>query len=560
MEYREVYEAIKGSIRRNVKDWVAYQDLAELCYAWGKWSDEGYEQMNEVLFIENYGLRVAIKAGNIGKAEEMRQLIFNTLLFSAPRNFDHYMQVLEYDRPPEERFYLPRRDVLKGHVEALQELADNKLDELFLSQPPRTGKSSLVLFFFTWEMGRKPEMSNLYCSVSDDLTKTFYKRLLEILQDTYTYHWNLVFPKATIAATDGDKETIDIGRKKGYPTVTCRSLYGSLNGSCDARNLLCADDLLSGIEEARNPARLNTAQTTVNNNLLSRAKESCKKLWIGTRWSLQDPIGNRIRSLETDNTFQDLRYKIINIPALNEEDESNFEYKYGVGFSTAYYRRTRAAIEAGNDLASWDAQFQGEPIEREGTVFTPDTMRYYNGVLPDEEPERIWAVCDPAFGGGDFVSAPIIVSYNRMDNYVVDCVYSKSDKSVTIPALAKRLQKHNVSTIDLEITKTTRSYSEALGKALDDLGYHCTLTSHTAPQNTAKQFRILDKAPDIRQHFIFRDSGHRSKEYNQFMQNIFSFKLEGKNQHDDAPDSMSMAADRLFKSGYARPEIMARPF
>lgn len=560
MKKAELYERIIGCIKTDVRDIETYKDLAEMQIAWGKEEKEAYRQVDNTLFILNYGMQLAVKEKDYTKAEEFRVLIFKVLVFSAPQSFDHYLQALEYDRSPSERFYLPRREVLLGHVQALQRLYDREIDELFLSQPPRTGKSTLVTMFYTWIFGKDSEHSNLYCSVTDDLTKAFYKGVLEIIQDPDTYHWNVVFPNARLVSKDGDKETINIDREKKYPTLTSRSLYGSLNGSCDCYNILTCDDLLSGIEEARNPSRLLTAWTTVDNNLLSRAKESARILWIGTRWSLQDPIGRRKRALESDERFKNRRWEDITLPALNDKDESNFDYKYGVGFSTEYYQQRRASFEANNDIASWDAQYQNSPIEREGAVFTPDTMRYFNGELPDEEPLRVWAVCDPAFGGGDFVSVPIVASYNKLDHYVIDVLYNNRDKSVTQPALAKKLQKWGVGTIDVEVSKTTRAYIEGLQKELDKIKYHCTITTHTAPQNMGKALRIFDKAPDIRQYFIFRDAGHRSKEYNQFLQNVFSFTVEGKNQHDDAPDSLSMAAADLFKVRSAAVEVISRPF
>lgn len=560
MKNSELYERIVECIRQDVRNVEIYKDLADVLIAWGRTDKEAYKMCDHALYILNFGLNLAVRDKAYGRAEELRLLIFRVLLFSAPNNFDHYLQALEYDRNPKERFYLPRREVLLGHVQALQRLYEGEIQELFLSQPPRTGKSTLITMFYTWIFGKDSEHSNLYCSVTDDLTKAFYKGVLEIITDPDTYHWNVVFPSAKLVSKDGDKETINIDRDKKYPTLTCRSLYGSLNGSCDCYNILCGDDLLSGIEEARNPARLETAWTTTDNNLLSRAKESARILWIGTRWSLQDPIGRRKRALESDERFRSRRWEEITIPALNERDESNFDYKYGVGFSTEYYQQRRASFEANNDIASWDAQYQNSPIEREGAVFTPDTMRYYNGVLPDEAPLRIWAVCDPAFGGGDYVAVPIIATYNKLDHYVIDVLFNNRDKSITQPALAKKLQGNNVGTIDVEVSKTTRAYVEGLQTELDKLGYHCTITTHTAPQNTSKAIRIFDKAPDIRQYFIFRDSGHRSKEYNLFMQNVFSFTVEGKNRHDDAPDSLSMAVANLFKIKSATIEIITRPF
>ena len=560
MKKSELYERIVTVIRSDIRNVSVYEDLCEMLFAWGKVDKEAYRMCDNTLYILNYGMNLAVKEKDYNRAEALRGLIFRVLVFSAPESFDHYLQALEYDRNPSERFYLPRREVLLGHVQALQRLYNGEIQELFLSQPPRTGKSTLITMFYTWVFGKDSEHSNLYCSVTDDLTKAFYKGVLEVITDPDTYHWNTVFPNARLVSKDGDKETINIDREKKYPTLTARSLYGSLNGSCDCYQILTADDLLSGIEEARNPARLETAWTTTDNNLLSRAKESARILWIGTRWSLRDPIGRRKAILASDERFKNRKWEDITIPALNDKDESNFDYKYGVGFSTEYYHQRRASFEGNNDLASWEAQYQNQPIEREATVFTPDTMRYYNGVLPEEEPLRIWAVCDPAFGGGDFVSVPIIATYNKLDHYVVDVLFNNKDKSITQPLLAKKLMHYNVSTLDVEVSKTTRSYIEGLQTELDKLGYHCTITTHTAPQNMAKALRIFDKAPDIRQYFIFRDTGHRTKEYNQFMSNVFSFTVEGKNKNDDAPDSLSMAVTNLFRAKSAAVEVISRPF
>lgn len=560
MRNEEFCEIIVDCIRKDVRDVSLYRDLTETIIGWGKRSKAAYGKVDNALYILNYGMRIAVQEKDYEKAEEFRRLIFQLLVFSAPENFDHYMQALEFDRAPSERFYLPRKHVLYRHAEALQRLYNGEIQELFLSQPPRTGKSTLITFFYTWIFGKDSEHSNLYCSVTDDLTKAFYKGVLEVITDPDTYHWNVIFPSARLVDKDGEKETLNIDRKKKYSTLTCRALYGSLNGSCDCYGVLTADDLLTGIEEARNPSRLETAWTTTDNNLLSRAKESARILWIGTRWSLRDPIGRRKTALETNEKFRNRKYEDIVLPALDENDRSNFEYKYGVGFSTEFYQQRRASFEANNDIASWEAQYQNNPIEREGAVFTPDTMRYYKGDLPDERPERIWAVCDPAFGGGDFVSAPIIVSYNKLDHYVADVVYSNKDKSVTIPLLAKKLLKYDVASIDIEVSKTSRSYADDLRKELDRIGCGCTIVTHTAPQNTSKEIRIFDKAPDIRQYLIFRDQGHRPKDYNQFMQNVFSFTVNGRNLHDDAPDSLSMAIDRMYKSGGSKVEIFQRPF
>lgn len=484
-----------------------------------------------------------------------------TLLYDAPYDFDSYMLYLEINRPASQRFYQPRRKILKEFVDAIQMLTDDELDELFISCPPRVGKTTFLMFYVTWLIGRNSEMSNLYVAYSDVITGAFYNGVVEVINDPITYTWNEIFPECKVANSNAKQETLNIDRVKRYPSLTCRSLYGTLNGACDCGGVLISDDLISGIEEAMNKDRLVGAWAKVDNNMLTRAKEKAKILWCGTRWSVADPIGTRQELLENDEKFKGYRYKIINIPALDENDESNFCYKYDVGFSTDYYIRKRASFERNNDLASWNAQYQQEPIEREGVLFMPSEFRYYNGVLPPMETcERIFMPVDPAFGGGDFVAAPVLYRFNEgQDIYVADVVFSNLDKSKTQPMIANKIVSHSVQACRIEASKSTESYKEGVEAKLKANEYRCNLTTKAAPTNVSKVQRIYDKAPDIRERFIFLESGKRSKEYELFMQNVFAFKIFGKNNHDDAPDSLAMGVE-MDISSMRKVSIFARPF
>lgn len=541
------------NIKREPTKISAYEDMFSIC--------RNIEGTNfSLAHSTNAELRKQVSAAiKHGKdVVSFFELYKKTLLFDAPHSFDAYLLYLEIDRKPQERFYQPRRKVLKRVVDAMQKLADDKLDELFISMPPRIGKTSLLMFFVTWIIGRQSESSNLYSAYSDTITKAFYNGVLEIITDPVTYLWKDVFPNAKIVQTNSQEETINIDRKKRYPSLTCRSLYGTLNGACDCNGFEISDDLIGGIEEALNKDRLVAAWSKVDNNLLPRAKEKAKILWCGTRWSMVDPTGLRIELLQNDERFKSRRFKIINLPALDESDNSLFDYDYGVGFSSEYYKQRRASFERNNDVASWQAQYMGEPIERDGALFGSGDFRYYNGELPLDEPDRVFMAVDPAFGGGDFVAGPVCFQYGD-DIYIHDVVYNNGDKKITQPLLANAVEKHGVKAMQIEANKSTESYADGVRELLSKKGIRINLTTKPAPSNKAKNQRIFDKAPDIRENMIFRESGKRSKEYSLFMQNVFSFKMFAKNKNDDAPDSLAMAAD-MVHSPKRKCEVFKRTF
>lgn len=486
-------------------------------------------------------------------------LIDRTLLFEAPHVFDSYMLYLEKNRRPNERFYKPRRKKLKIVVDAIQELVDDELDELFIAMPPRVGKTTLILFALTWIIGRNSELANLYSAYSDVITAAMYSGVLEVINDKYTYTWHEIFPDSKIVSTNAKDEIVNIDRKKRYPSLTCRSLYGTLNGACDCNGFLISDDLIGGIEEALNKDRLASAWFKVDNNLIPRAKESAKRLWVGTRWSISDPAGIRMELLENDPAYKNVRYRIINMPALDPQtDESNFEYDYGVGFSTEYYRQRRASFERNNDMASWNAQYMQEPIERDGTLFCPDDLRYYNGVLPSDEPDRIFMAVDPAFGGGDFCSAPVCVQYGN-DCFIPDLVFDAGDKKITQPKIIETILRNKVQAARFEANNGGEDYQQAVEKVLRSKNYRLNITSKRAKTSVRKEQRIFDKAPEIRE-FYFLEPAKRTKEYNQFMNNLFAFKITGKNKHDDAPDSLAMLVEMKEDSIGQKPEIFKKVF
>lgn len=536
-------------IERGGRDLSALKDAFELSR-----TIDDHERSNEIRKLAREHLQKP------GRFEDAMDLYHKTLMYDGPVDFDCFMRALEFNRPTREQFWLPRRQKLMPVCRALQDMEDGKLDELFLSCPPRIGKSTLMMMFFLWVMGRDSERSNLYCSYTDSVVGVLYNGILEVLNDKVTYLYKDIFPGKTVASTNAKDLLINLDRRKRYASFTGRSLYGTLNGACDCNGYLVGDDLISGIEEAMSKDRLNAAWMKVDNNMLPRAKETAKVLWIGTRWSLLDPQGKRIDLLENDPKYRDRRWKVLNTPALDENGESNFEYLYGVGFSTDYYQQRRASFERNSDTASWLAQYMGEPIERDGAVFDPEDLRYYNGVRPEEEPDRTFIIVDPSWGGGDYVAAITVQQYGN-DLLIPAVVFSNEDKTVTQPMIVAMAEKYNATAMKVEGTKMTASYGEDIDHKLREKGIRINIAINTSHfTGTGKRDRIIARAPDIRERMLFLGEGYRPKEYSQFMQNVYSFTFNGKMKHDDAPDVLAMGIDYVTVGTVAKAEVMQRPW
>ena len=140
-----------------------------------------------------------------------------------------------------------------------------------------------------------------------------------------------------------------------------------------------------------------------------------------------------------------------------------------------------------------------------------------------------------------------------------DVVYDDRDKRVTVPLIVNAVILNGVQAMQVEANKSTEAYKEEIEEELKKRGHRLNITTKSAPTNTAKFQRISDKAPEIRENVIFREPGRRSKEYSLFMQNLFSYKLLGKNKNDDAPDSLAMLID-MIRNPAGQYQVFKRPF
>lgn len=484
---------------------------------------------------------------------------YDLLLYEAPYILDSYILYIEKNRPKKERFYEPRRKTLKQVADKLQELEDGKLDELFIHMPPRTGKSQIITLAMSWHCAKDTEKSNLYVTYKEGLGGAFLTGVMEIWTDQ-TYCFSDVFPKVKVADTDSKSNKVDLTRKKKYKTLSGKGLESGLNGEYDAYGWMVLDDILEGIQDVLNPDTLKRKQIIFDNNVMSRKKEQCKLIHNGTIWSLHDLYSDRLDFLQNNPEAKNIRYEILKIPALDENDESNFDYDYGVGYTTQYYRTLRAKFEENDDMASWYAQYQQEPIERDGAVFNPEHMRFYNGVLPEEEPYRICAACDVALGGEDFLAFAVAYMYEDGSIYIDDVVFDNSEKKITKPKVANMIIDNDVGSAFFEANQGGEGYKDEIEELLKKKGRKINLRSEYAPTNMRKAQRIWDKAGSIRE-FYFRDVGCRSQEYRKFMTNLYSFTVTGKNKHEDAADCLASLA--YFIEGnwsMAKIEVPKNPF
>lgn len=545
------YEALKKRIMEHYgNDVSGLMDALTLCV------ETNDHETNKEIRRRAHGLIVN------GGGMKALDLYNRTLLFDArgggatgKGDFDCYLRYIECQRDLDKRFYFPRRKVLLPIVQAFQDVHDGKIDLLTVSQPKRTGKTSLGLLFVLFRAGNAPFGSSICSGAGNDLVKSFYNGCLDILQKPDEYKFYDVFD-TKLAATNADEKTIHLGKKKRFATITCRSIDGALTGSTEATpdGVIYLDDLVSDDMEANSRPRLDTLWDKVRGDLLGRRLEGCPIVAQGTRYSLYDPIG-RLQEIAPTMGW---RTRILEIPALDPvTDESNFAIVLNGKpmFTTEYYRHERELVTP----VQWESQFQQTPFEAKGLLFPEDSLNRYFELPVDRDPDTVIAVCDTAERGSDSCSMGIFKIYGE-DVFLDDVVFDNSAPEVTKPQCAKKLVEHKVSTAVFESNNAGEYFARDVGDLVKQLGGKCSIRTKRTISN--KQTRIEFASDGIIKHFYFKDKSkyERNSQYGMFMRELTTYTRSGRVPHDDAPDMLSLAENELRNIGASQAVVFKRPF
>ena len=491
----------------------------------------------------------------LSKQQELYKCMQEVYYYLARYLFEYYLPAMEFGIAPEKQFIAPRTSVLNRIAKEMSKFyyrTDRPI--MTLSMPQGTGKTEISKRFMSWAIGKNPELPNMMISYSANIAKDKFFNGIDALVKDDMGNYGKIFPKLREIYRSAETMSLDYtneeNRKKAHSeyTLYCVGFDGSITGRTRAHNILYADDLIKDIEEASNKDIMDKKWVEFTGTIKKRMQGRCKMLVVGTIFSINDPLSRLIQYYQENEPE---RLIVIRIPGLDENDESNFNYKYGFAITTKMFHEDRDLM----DPVSFSCLIQQEPIEREGILFYENEFKKFD-LSKYEQKEgyvRTVAFCDVAWGGEDYLSMPIVDEYEDGDCKLVDWYFiNKADKTITKPAIIQKIQQHKISRMCFEANNGGDEYADDIKRQLKEERVECYVESKKAPTTMSKTDRILNHQAEIRgsraskYRLVIpeRESIKGNKMFNEALNQVFKFnqstaKNVRKRQHDDAPDSLA---------------------
>ena len=546
-------------------------------------------------FVKDCFQRFVQQANSMADADKVTAInaLLNAKKELARENLWDFCEALSPDFYKEDRFHLmelttlltflyegklmvPKYFVIDGKqipVEAIDiDLStDDTWKKFMMNMPPQHGKSRTLTNFSAWCFGKNNAERVLLASYNDEAATDFSKYTRDIIKQE----------KSELVKNDLVYSDIFPDTKLKFGSATYKQWAlegqhfnykgGGVGGSFTSKGgtILIIDDPIKNAEEAFSQLALDRAWNFITGTFLSRVSaEGGEPIEIlnMTRWAEKDPCGHHMEGKKLyylgDTPFE-IDGQTFYFPHLwcfgkwllvkMEVQDAKGEMLCPAIFGKERYKELEEIMPE----AILKANYHQQPIDIEGKVFKRDELLYFKQVdldklIKEGMVDGVIAYADVADEGEDNFSKPI--GYMVGDKcYIADVVFTKDKVEKTSLTVAKKLIEHNVQISYYESNNGGKTFAllvkEKYSKLNAMMHKLSTTTFKWRPNWQNKETRIYMESEFIKKHMVFLDPSEYKKnsEYGMFMQEIWDFNVEGKNVHDDAPDSVH-GLTILFKS------------
>ena len=431
-------------------------------------------------------------------------------------------------------------------AKALDDVIDGKITKLIINVPPRYGKTELaVKNFIAAGLALNPRSKFIHLSFSDSLAVDNSEEVRDIVKSEA---YQQLFPFVKVSKSSDSKKKWDTTVGGGvYATSTGGQVTGFGAGEIDEEDEetsdlikeLCQElDTMPGYETEKfagaiiidDPLKPEDALSDLVRERVNKRFENTIRSRVNSRNTPIIIIMQRLHEHDLCGYLIEQEpdeWTVLSLPAIhideNGDEKPLWEHKHTI--------EELRKIER-NDPYVFDTQYMQNPTPIEGLMYRE--FRTYD-VIPYSANVKKKNYTDTADTGSDYLCS---ICYDELPqgNYITDILYTKKAMEYTEPKTAEMLAKNQTKEAIIESNNGGRGFARNVEKQLREMG-NTSVWVRWFFQGDKKQVRIFTKSADVNNMTFFPTDWERR--WPEFARDIKSYRKEGENKHDDAPDALT---------------------
>lgn len=434
----------------------------------------------------------------------------------------------------------------RRYANALDKFARGEIKNLMVFMPPQHGKSELCSRRLPAKLlGDNPERRIALASYNHSFASKFNRDVQRII-DSEEYKQIYLETRLTAKGfkTDGtwlrNSEEFEVVNHRGsFITV---GVGGGLTGRPVDIGII--DDPYKDAADAWSPTIRQNVQDWYDTVFKTRLHNDSQQLITLTRWHKDDLAGTILK--REPEEWNVIIFPAIKLGAPTEEDPR----EEGTALWESKHSLERLlAIKKQNSYV-FESMYQQNPKPAEGLLFPIEELhRFTMADIKDRNSDGIIAAIDLADRGNDFYCM-LVANIIDGNIYIIDCIFTQEPVEKTEPLTMAMFDKYRPNKCRIESNGAGEMYCRSLKSKCRHNGLYVRLDPVFTTSN--KETRMLLASGQIKENFYFRSDYTYNSQYSKFMDNLTGYTLQGKNEHDDAPDTATALMDMILKSSIKR--------
>lgn len=424
---------------------------------------------------------------------------------------------------------------------ALDQVIDGKIKRLIINIAPRYSKTELaVKNFIAYGLMLNPASKFIHLSYSDDLANDNSEEIRDLVKSS---EYQAIAPYVQIKkTTDSKKKWYTTAGGGVYAVSAAGQVTGFGAGSVDEEAELSkqideinSTNVFSGAIVIDDPIKPDDALSDTIRERVNNRFESTIRNRVNSRNTPIIIVMQRLHEHDLCGYLQELEpddWTVLSLPCIYNDENGNEKALWEHKHTLDELRK----IEKNNSFV-FQTQYMQNPKPLEGLMYrefrTYETIPFSNYAIKKN-------YTDTADTGSNYLCS---ICYDELPNgnYITDILYSKKPMEYTEPKTIEMLSKNETKIANIESNNGGRGFARNVEKGIREIGNSFTQIEWFH-QSENKNVRIFTKANEVN-NLTFFPVGWEHR-WPEFAAHIKSYRKEGKNAFDDAPDALTGTVEK----------------